>query len=285
MRGKLRFGLGLFFCTQALWALPHDPPTVFSEKITTQPIFDLLTYPARVDSKVNATVLAETDGVISKILKPLGSKVRRGEAIAVLKHIDPVYQYAPMMVVAPVAGVVNQVLVTDGALVNKGDKLISITDPNQLRIMIEVAAQDVRSIHAGLKADFFIANRNEPLMAEVKGLSPSVDPMLGTATCELALSKTGEKNLLAPGMIGRMQFKVNQRQGILLMDFAVFYKGDDTFVRIIENGHAKSVPVKLGEKHQAKVEVLSGLKAGDEVIDRASGFVADGDQVKVEKAR
>jgi multidrug efflux pump subunit AcrA (membrane-fusion protein) len=118
--------------------------------------------------------------------------------------------------------------------------------------------------------------------AQVSGLSPSVDPMLGTASGELSMSVVNEK-LLTPGLVGRVLFKVNQREGILLPENAVVYKGDKTFVRVIAaDTTAMRVPVRVGDKRQGLIEILSGIKAGDQVVDRASGFVADGDKVKVE---
>src|ERR1044072_5685667 len=124
----------LVFSTAAL-AVPQNPATVFTEKISPQSISNILTYPARVESKVKAIVRAESDGVVTTILKPLGSKVLRGEVIAIVKHTDPVYQYAPLRVVAAIGGVVNEVHVTPGALVNKGDQVVTVTDPNQLRVI------------------------------------------------------------------------------------------------------------------------------------------------------
>lgn len=260
-----------------------QPIGVFTEKAIAKPVFNLLTYPARVESRVNAIVRSESDGAITKILKPLGSKVHRGDVIAIVKHTDPVYQYAPLNVVASVSGVVNEVNVTLGSLVHRGDPVVSLTDPDQLRVIVEVAGVDLRSIHSGLKGDLKVSGVPQLLSAEVQGLSPSVDPMLGTATCELKVSREDQKKI-APGMIGNVQFKVNQREGFLLPDFAVVYSGDSTFVRVVEDGKAKKVPVSIGEKRHGQIEILSGLKNGDEVIDRASRFLSDGDAVQVETA-
>src|SRR5207253_1515153 len=111
---------------------------------------------ARVESRVNAIVRSEAAGAVTKIVKPLGSRVRRGETVAIIKHTDPVYEYAPMAVVASVSGVVNEVHVTNGSLVNTGDPIVTVTDPAQLRVVIEVAALDLGMVRSGLKGDLFI---------------------------------------------------------------------------------------------------------------------------------
>lgn len=277
---------GLLFSFTAWGAAAPTAPapiSVFTEKAAAKPLFNTLTYPARVESRVHAVVRAESDGAVARIIRPLGSRVRRGETIAVVKHTDPVYQYAPLNVIASVSGVINEVNVTPGSLVNKGDAIASITDPDQLRIIVEVAAPDIRSIRAGLKGELTVSGVAKTISAEVQGLSPSVDPMLGTATCELKVSSADQKTIV-PGMVGQMQFKVNQREGFLLPDYAIVYRGNSTFVRLVENGAVKKIAVAIGEKRQGQVEVLSGLKNGDEVINRSSRFVTDGDAVQVETA-
>lgn len=274
--------VGLLFSVAANASAPAAV-SVFTEKASLKPIFNILSFPARVESQVNAVIRSETEGAVTEIVKPLGSKVRRGETIAIIKHTDPVYVYAPHAVVAPVSGVVNEVLVTKGSLVNKGDAIVNITDPDHLRVMIEVAAPDLRSVRAGLKGELKVPGAGTPLTAEVKGVSPSIDPMLGTAPAELKVGSAEQKQIVA-GMVGTVQFKVNQREGFLLPDYAIVYKGDEAFVRLVKDGKSNKVPVKLGEKRQGEVEVLTGLKSGDEIVSRASRFVPDGAAVQVESA-
>lgn len=276
-------GIGLIFISGWSGYAATAPATVFTAKASPQAIFNILSFPARVESRVNASIKAESDGFVSEIVKPLGSRVRRGDTIAIIKHTDPVYEYAPLNVRASVAGVVNEVNVTPGSLVNKGDTIASVTDPNQIRVIIEVAALDVRSMSRGLTGDLTISGMAQTITTHIHGISPSVDPALGTATCELTISAADQK-LVVPGMVGRVQFKVNQRAGFMLPDSAIVYRGDSTFVRLLENGHSKRVAVKLGEKRQGQVEVLTGIKNGDEIINRASRFVGEGEAVQVETA-
>jgi multidrug efflux pump subunit AcrA (membrane-fusion protein) len=260
-----------------------SPAVVFTEKVKPGDLFNVLSFPARVESKVNAAVRTEADGIVAEIFKPLGSKVQRGDKIASIKHTDPVYEYAPLLVRAPVNGIVYLVSVTPGSLVNKGDIIASVTDPEQIRLAIEVEALDVHAIRQGLKGELLISGISHPLHATVQGISPAVDPMLGTASCELTIDKADRK-LVVPGMVGKVEFKLNQHKGIVLADNAVLYRGDKTFVRVVENGVAKRIPVSLGEHKQGQVEILSGLHSGDVVIDRSSRYVGDGEPVQVDTA-
>jgi len=278
----LRFALAILFSFQSFASSSAPEITVFTQTAKPQQIFKVLTFPARVESKVDAVVRSESDGAVTEILKPLGSNVKRGETVAILRHTDPVYEYAPVAVLSSVSGVISDVAVTKGSLVNKGDAILTITDPTQLRIKIEVTAQDLNFVHRGLSGDLLLPGRATPVSIAVSGVSPAIDPMLGTATAELTV--ISKKAAIASGMVGRVQFQVNRREGFLLPDYAVVYQGDKTFVRLVKDGKANKVPIQLGERHQGQVEVVTGLSANDVVIDRASRFVNDGAVVKVDSS-
>ena len=256
-------------------------PIVFVAKAVTTELSETLTYPARVEPRIKATVLSEADGVVTKILMPLGSQVKAHQTLLYVRNTDPVFKFAAMAVTAPVTGIVSRVEVTEGSRVVKGDKLALVTDPNQTRVVVEVTADDVRLIKNGQEALLSIPNRQDEAVAlKVKGISPFVDPATGTALCEL--EATNPKLLPPPGSIARVTFKANVRKGISINDTAITYRGKDPFVRIVSEGKAKLVAVVLGRKQAGTVEILKGLKTGDDVVERTSKFVGDGEPVEIQ---
>jgi multidrug efflux pump subunit AcrA (membrane-fusion protein) len=260
---------------------PPPIPVVTIEKAKLSDLSDNLNYPARVESRVNSVIYSESEGVVTRIYAPLGSHVRKGGRVAVIKHTDPLYQYAPFVVTAPVDGYVSQVAVTEGTTVLKGAPLVSVTDPGQLRIIIEIAASDLASFKKGMEGTFQLSGSAEKIQVNIKGLSPFIDPTTGTAECDLTISQK-EVSKLPPGSVGEAHFEINRRKGFVFPDNSIVYKGNDTFVRLVLNGVAKKIPVELGRRERGTVEILKGVKNGDQVIERASQFIADGDKVQVE---
>ena len=264
-----------------LFASTSQIPSVFAKKVELTQIYDSLDYPGRIEAKINASILAESDGVIAKILKPLGTPVKKSDKLIVVQNTDPVYQYAPMQIENVVSGVVSQVFVTEGSRVAKGDKLMLVTDPAQLRVVVEVPAADLKSVRQGDHAQ--LTQGGDVWDVKVKGMSPFVDPSTGTANCELEFV-SGQKNKTRPpaGALAKVSFKADQRNGISIADTAVFYRGKDTFVRVVRDKHAFLQPIKVGKKQFGMVEIVSGLKANDQVVERTSSFISDGEEVKVE---
>lgn len=271
-------------------AAPVDKPQaplVFVLQAKTDDLFDSLTYPARLVPLYTATLLSDADGIVKKISAPLGKSVKRNESIMVLGNIDPIYKFAPLVVRAPVAGVVSSVEVTEGSRVMKGQRLAVITDPSRVKISIEVAAGDLGAISSGLKGDLTIPGQDDDVEVKVLGISPFVDPATGTATVELAPTEPPDKNAplkLPPGLIGRVSFRVREHKGIQLPEEAIVYRGQSPAVRIVKEGKARYSPVTLGQTRRGQVEVVKGIEPGTEVVVRASTFIADGEAVNVQKA-
>lgn len=283
----LMFFLTFFFSGPILAApIPPNPPAVvFVRPATLTELYDQLSYPARVVSKVNTSILAESDGVISQIFAPLGKRVSKRERLLMIRHTDPVYQYAPLVVSAPVGGVVSFLEVSEGTQVTRGQKLASITDPKKIRITVEVPASDLSVIRAGLMGDYKSSGSEQSLAVRVHGVSPYVDPASGTASAELELDAQNTGAVLPPGSLGQVSFKVNQRSGFQVVDSAVIYKGKDTFVRVLDEGKSIQKSVKLGKKFRGNVEILTGLTQNAKIIERSSRYVADGEAVQVEEEK
>jgi multidrug efflux pump subunit AcrA (membrane-fusion protein) len=264
-------------------AATENPAIVFVGAVKPTELYEVLTYPARVVPKVNTIILAETDGIVSHIFAPLGQRVSRKQKVLSVTHTDPVYQYAPVAMTAPVSGVVSSVDVTEGSQVTKGQKLASVTDPSQVRITVEIPAQDLPSLRRGMEGEFRFSGSDGKVALKVRGISPFVDPATGTASCELELA--AGKTTLAPGILGQVSFKANNHQGISIPDYAVIYRGTDTFVRLVEAGKAKQIPIKLGRKERGNVEIMGGLQANSQLVLRTSRYVADGEAVTVQEQK
>jgi multidrug efflux pump subunit AcrA (membrane-fusion protein) len=278
--------LALFLALSATLATSFAetvPPaaTVFGKSVTSELYSDELTYPARVVPKINSNVLADTDGVVTKIPAVLGQKVSARQTLVVITHTDPVYQYAPMKVVSPISGIVSAINVAEGSQVNKGEKLASVTDPRKLRVVIEVPAEDLDSMKKGIPAEFRISGRADPVAVKLQGVSPFVDPSTGTATCEFDVDPG--HSALSPGIVGRIILNVHQRKGIRIPEYAIVYRGQSPYARIFENGKVRYTTLKLGKKQEGFVEILSGIKDKEMVIERASRFVADGESVQLDQ--
>lgn len=284
---KLKFTLNAMLGGVALACLTasaaNRTPTVVVRAAEPQEISQVLSYPALVDAKVRAVVLAELDGVVRKIHSNIGQKVERGTRLFTIQQTDPVFQFAPVASVTPVTGLVSELNVTEGTLVSKGQKLATVTDPRSLKVTIEVPAGDVPLIQSESAGELEIPSVDKRLKLKLVGVSPSVDVATGTATAELRPAPA-DIDKIRPGMVGKMTFKANQRRGFLVPEDALIQSQNQTFLRLVKDDKATKVPVRVGARLLGRAEITEGLNQGDLVVERTSGYVADGETVKAEQA-
>lgn len=145
--------------------------TVFVTSAVKKEISDTFIYPARIIPKVNAAILSESQGVVSKLQVGLGDKVKKNANLVLIRHSDPVYQYKPLNIKTPVNGVVSNILVTEGTLVAKGERLMTITAPDKYHIRIEITASDLSHIKKGTSGKLLLKRQDE-IDVVVKGVSP-----------------------------------------------------------------------------------------------------------------
>lgn len=110
-----------------------------------------------------------------------------------------------------------------------------------------------------------------------------VDPATGTATAELLFVDPKSAATVPLGLIGKVSFAVNKRQGVQIPEHAIVYRGKETFVRVVENNKAKIKPVVIASTQRGLCEISSGLEPNETVILRSSRFVADGQTVTIQE--
>lgn len=244
-----------------------------------------LLVPAKVLAKVNSTVTAEVEGLVTKIKKPLGSAVKAGEVVLYVENKDPTFTYAAVPVRAPVTGVISQIQPTLMSRVSRGEKLFTVMDPKALKLAAEIPGADLGLIQPGSQGIF-----KQDLDAEaganirVSGISPMVDPRTGTASAELEFS--GKKEALpAVGAVGHALFTLTRGKVLLIPESALGYSEGKPVVKVIDAaGAVKRKTVELGEQKESLLVIKAGLEAGEKLIVRSNRTLKDGESVDVESS-
>ena len=270
----------------SLRAAPVLPskPSVYTDPIKVQTLSDRLVYPAAVSASRIVPVTSEVDGFIKDLKAELGQKVAQGSPLLKISNPDPVYHYEPFVVTAPFAGVITSIDIAVGDRVQKGRALLTLTDNRQLKIKINVTADDLSRLSPQQKAELKIGENTWPL--HVRALSPMVDPATGTAACELELDAKANPSQLVAGKLGQVVFSLGERKGIIVPESAIFYRGRDTFViRVEASSKAHYVQVKIAKAISGSYEILSpDLKEGQKIVTHATSYVAEGDELDVKSA-
>ncbi len=119
-----------------------------------------------------------------------------------------------------------------------------------------------------------------PYPGHIYFIDRAVDPQTGTITARVVFPNT--KGLLKPGMSTNIRVKNNSAVQKVLIPFkAVTEQMGEYFVFAIDSSKAVQKKVSLGTRINEKVIILSGLKAGEQIITEGTQKLKDGSPVKV----
>ena len=177
--------------------------------------------------------------------------------------------------VAPMAGVVTELMAREGMTVMSGATLFRINGLATVWANAEVPESQSALLRPGAKVQAKSpAAPGATFNGKVQAILPEVDPATRTLKVRLELANPGFK--LVPGMFVRMQFTdMRAAKALLVPTEAVIQTGRRTVVLLAEeDGRFRPVDVEIGIETGGQTEVKRGLQAGQRVVV-SSQFLID----------
>lgn len=173
-------------------------------------------------------------------------------------------QYNALKLKAGMDGVLQQLPVEVGQRVTPGTNLARVAQPGKLKAVVRIAETQAKDVQIGQKAS--VDTRNGIIEAHVMRVDPAVEN--GTVAVDLyldgALPKGARPDLSVDGTI-----ELERLTDVLYVGRPAQGQADSlvSLFRLEETGgEANRVKVKLGRTSVNTVEIVSGLKVGDQVV-------------------
>ncbi|TLU89787.1 efflux RND transporter periplasmic adaptor subunit [Dyadobacter sediminis] len=190
-------------------------------------------------------------------------------------------QLAQTSIVSPMSGVVDMVNVKVGEMASPGMGVVRVVNLSNLKVMAKVSDTYAASVKKGDEVIVKFPDLNKEYKAKVSFVSTAVDPLSRTFTIEANLpSDKGIK----PNMMAQVQINDATSKNALAIDQNYVQsteKGNVVYVAVTEGNKkiARAKEVKTGLSYNGKVEILSGLAAGDHLITLGYQEVSDGQPI------
>ncbi|EKD81117.1 MAG: Efflux transporter, MFP component, RND family, partial [uncultured bacterium] len=208
--------------------------------------------------------------------------VRKAELIQAEANLNAVQVALDnTMVRAPFDGVVVSRRSDPGAMANPAVALFRIEQNNPVKIVASIIEKDIDQIKAGkTRVLIHLDSIDEVYEAVADLVYPSIDAVSRTGRVEILLKNPD--NRLRTGMFAKIIFLLNTSSDVpvIARDALVRHNGQH-FVYVIENGCAVKRQVEIGIVDEARVEIISGLKTGEQIVSRGLEFVREGSPVKI----
>ena len=183
---------------------------------------------------------------------------------------------------APFEGVISAKTYEDGELYG-GQPIVVLTQVKKLKALIAVPETYYPLIKEGMKltvkSDIYL---EETFAATIEVVYPTIDAASHTFQCKVVIPNANEK--LRPGMYVTTTLGLGKENTIVVPYQSVekLIGSNERYVFINENGYAKRVSVKLGQRFDENIEIIAPeIQPGVEYIYKGQSKLVDGVKIEV----
>lgn len=196
------------------------------------------------------------------------------KALSGLKQQASLYR-----IVSPINGTVDQMDLKLGQVASPGQTGIRVVNADILKIKADVPESYAGSVNTGNEVKILVPDAKDSLITKVTFAAKVIDPSSRSFGVEIKLPV---RKTLRPNMTAIIQIANYINANAIVVPVKAVLKSEaGDFVFVNQNGTAKKVSVKSGTIYGGSTEILSGLKAGDQLVTEGATELEDGDKIKV----
>lgn len=207
------------------------------------------------------------------------ANMQLGQAKAAYEHsADNVKETA---IYSPLDGVVLKKLSAEGEVQGAGYPVAVVGVTSQVWAEFGVTDGQIGQFKVGQKWPIYVYGIEKKLEGTVAEIGALADEKTRQFTVRLKLDNSN--GAMKAGMIAKANFGKAQGEKILVPFISVVHltSGDIVFVYDADKKVVSAKPVTTGNLIDDRIEVLSGLTLGDQIVVEGQYQVSDGEQVKV----
>lgn len=185
---------------------------------------------------------------------------------------------------SPITGVVTARNYESGDLF-AAQPILHVMQIDPLKVIVNISEQYFPNVKVGMPVELLVdIFPDKKFTGTVSLIYPALDP--ATRTFKVEVRVPNANRTLRPGMFARTIFDLGEKPGIMVPDVAV-QKQVGTAERylyvITSDSVAERRAVKLGRQIGDRIDVLSGVEAGEQVAVTALSKLYDGAKVTVKQ--
>lgn len=187
-------------------------------------------------------------------------------------------------VTAPFDGVVDKIFPKIGELVGMSSPIVRLINLDELYINADISERYMGDISEG-DSVWVIVNRRDTLKSAISRVGDYINP--SNRSFEIRVDIKEKIDVLRPNSLVVLKINDYSEEGAIVVPSAIIMQdgsGDDYVFTIEKDTNsdlvARKTPVSTGLSYEGKTMVKTGIDEGDELIDKGSRKVRDGDKVK-----
>ncbi|MBU2584282.1 MAG: efflux RND transporter periplasmic adaptor subunit [Bacteroidetes bacterium] len=211
-------------------------------------------------------IIPRFPGIVKEVYKTVGENVNQDEVLALIESNESLTTYEVKFLVE---GTIIELHMAKGDLVG-GEKIgFTVANLDKVWAMLSVYQKDINKIKVGQNAKVSVGSIDTEETGKISYLSPIVDEATRTASARVVLNNRSGK--WRPGMFVTAKVYVSETKAPVVIEKTALQTIEEkqvVFVKV-EDGFF-SQAVKVGKENDDNVEIISGLKAGQQYVSKGA---------------
>ena len=190
-------------------------------------------------------------------------------------------QLGNLIIVSPMDGGVTKRFVDPGTMVKDTTPILAVMELTEMRMRVNVIEREFIHLRKGQPVKITLAVFPDRVFpGSIENITPAID--LNSRTAEIQISIPNKDMVLKPGMFGRAEIILRtEPQAVLAPIQSVLTELNQDYVYVLEGEQVSRRKIRKGVVRDVDVEILEGLKPGEQVITAGQASLRDGVQVRL----
>jgi len=188
-------------------------------------------------------------------------------------------------ITSPIGGAIAEKIVQKGTMVSVGQPIVKVVDISTIKVNINLSEQDVVNIKTGMPVEVKLDGfPGRTFSGSVFAVSPEANSETHTFPVEIIVPNDQGPEVKS-GMIARVSINTDVLKNATLIprDAVVERYGRLYVYTVQEGGSAHEHEVKLGRESGSEVQVIEGIRTGEQVIVVGQFNLEDGVPIRIRR--
>jgi membrane fusion protein, multidrug efflux system len=180
---------------------------------------------------------------------------------------------------APFSGVLGFRLISEGTLLEPGDKIVTLDMIQPLKVDFTLAERYLSQLYKGQHfISFSVAYPDKTFKGKIATIRSRIDEQTRTVMVRGILDNKSKQ--LKPGMLLKIHIPLPALNVLVIPEHALVSRGKERFVFIVKNNKAKKIAITILQRKNDKLFVSAKVNEGDLLVIDGGFKLKDGMNVK-----
>ena len=233
----------------------RPPPSIIVSEVIKNEFSDNIESFGTAISKKNKTFRIEKSNLISDL--NLKKFVKKGEIIVKLKSEN---------IIAPFSGVLGVRGITEDVLGSENSIIVTLDDSSEIYVDLKIPENFATVIKKDLSVIAkFSGIKDKIYKGKIDGVASRINAETRSILTRVKIDNPDHE--LIPGSLLEITLSTNKRDSLSIPDTSIILEGNKAYVyKVSKENIANRSEIQIGLRNDGKVEVTSGLNAGDIIV-------------------